>query len=106
MASHIFQMVREAIVNKAQIVATYRGYRREMCPHVLGTKNGDEQALFYQFAGGSSSGLGPPQSPQNWRCMFLKDLSGVTVRSGPWYTAPNHSRPQTCVDRIHAEVAF
>lgn len=100
----VYQMVRQAIIDKKQVIATYHGHPREMCPHVIGWKGGRAQALFYQFAGASSSGLGPDGSPGNWRCLFLDELSNVTVRTGAWHTAPNHSRPQTCVDDIDVEV--
>jgi len=101
-----YDLIRQAIQRKQQVLATYDGHRREMCPHVLGTKAGRAQALFYQFGGTSSSGLEPVGSPSNWRCIELSKLAEVSVRDGDWYTAPNHSRPQTCVDIINVEVAF
>lgn len=101
-----YQIIRDAILNKRQIIATYRGHVRELCPHVLGTKNGRAQALFYQFGGESSSGLAPMGSGQNWRCMFIDELEDVHARDGEWYSAPNHSRPQTCVGVIDVEVSF
>jgi hypothetical protein len=104
--NQIYSLIRQAIIDRDVVVATYHGYVREMCPHVVGTKNGRAQALLYQFAGGSSSGLGPDGSPDNWRCLFIDELSGVTTNKGPWHTAPNHSRPQTCVGQIDIEVAF
>lgn len=51
-----YALIREAIQRKQQVLATYDGHAREMCPHVLGTKDGRRQALFYQFGGTSSSG--------------------------------------------------
>jgi hypothetical protein len=53
-AHEIYSMVREAIIYKDVVVAGYRGHVREMCPHVIGKKNGRPQALLYQFSGGSS----------------------------------------------------
>ncbi len=99
----IYDIIREAIINKQQVVATYNGYVREMCPHVIGQKNGRDLALFFQFAGGSSKGL-PPEG--EWRCIPTDGLSNVSVRDGDWHTADNHSRPQSCVDEIDVEVAF
>lgn len=100
------ELIVDAIRNKQQVLATYDGYDREMCPHVLGYKGGTLQALFYQFGGFSSSGAISPGSPGNWRCMVLSKLSDVRVQDGPWHTAPNHTRPQTCVDTVIAEVEF
>lgn len=102
-----YSLVRQAIIDKNQVVATYDGHRREMCPHVIGTaKAGHKQTLFYQFAGSSESGLGPDGSGENWRCIPIDGLSAVTVRPGDWHTAPNHSRPQKCVDKIDVEVNY
>jgi hypothetical protein len=100
-----YEIVRHAIINKQQIVATYNGYRREMCPHAIGrARKGNPQALCYQFGGESSRGLGPAGSAENWRCVDLNKIQNVQALSGPWHTAPNHSRPQTCVAVIDVEV--
>jgi hypothetical protein len=98
-----YALVRQAILDRDQVIASYNGYRREMCPHVLGTKGGRRQALFYQFAGGSSSGL-PPGG--EWRCIPVDQLTDVEVRPGEWHTGIGHSRPQTCVDYVDTEIAF
>lgn len=99
----VYQIVRQAIIDKKQIIATYTGHVREMCPHAIGTKNGREQALFFQFAGGSSSGL-PPEG--EWRCIPIAGLSNVSVKDGPWHTGANHSKVQSCVDTIDVEVDY
>lgn len=101
----VYALIRRAVIEKLQVIATYHGHIRETCPHVIGRKNGRAQALFYQFAGGSSSGLGPDGSPGNWRCLFIDELTNVSVRTGVWHTAPNHSRPQSCVDQVDAEAS-
>ncbi len=105
MPSGTYAIIRQAIVDQKPVSAMYRNYVRELCPHVLGTKNGREQALFYQFGGRSSSGLDPDGSGQNWRCMVIGLLSDVELMANEgWHTAPNHSRPQSCVDEIDVEV--
>jgi len=102
----IYQMIRQAIIDKDMVIATYHGYVREMCPHIIGTKKGRPQALLYQFAGGSTSSLGPEGSPSNWRCLRLDELSDVFIKksAGEWHTASNYSRPQTCIDHIDVQV--
>lgn len=105
MSSNTYDLIRNAIAKKQIVVATYQDLIREMCPHVIGKKNGKEQALFYQFGGQSRSDPGiTPGSPNNWRCLPIDGLSNVTVKDGQWVTAENHSRPQTCVDEIDLEV--
>ena len=107
MSSMIYGLVRQAIIDKKIVTGNYDGYYREMCPHTIGrSKTGDEQALFYQTGGESKSGLGPPGSPKNWRCIPLSRLSNVKVIDGAWGTASNHSMPQTCVADIDIEVDF
>lgn len=102
--ANTYEVIRQAIINKKQVTATYKSRVREMCPHVIGTKNGRQQALFYQFGGSSSSGLGLPGASSNWRCIPISGLSNVSTKKGEWHTAPNYSRPQNCVDHIDVEV--
>jgi hypothetical protein len=59
-------------------------------------KNGF-RVLCYQYGGGSLSGLQPAGSPANWRCVALEKLSKVKLTDNAWHTAPNHSRPASCV---------
>ncbi|WP_261454470.1 hypothetical protein [Serratia fonticola] len=99
-----YEIIANAIKNKKQITATYKGHARELCPHAIGTKNGRQQALFYQFGGHSSSGAIVPGSPDNWKCLAINGLSNVSVHDGEWHTADNHSKAQTCVDWIDVEV--
>ena len=104
--SQTFSQVEKAVLEKKTVIAYYHGHRREMCPHVIGWKNGKEHALFYQFGGTSSSRAIIAGSKDNWRCLDISELSDVEVIDGPWHTASNHSRPQTCVDEIYAEVPY
>lgn len=39
----------------------------------------------------------PAGSPANWRCIVLEKLSAVKLLNDGWRTAPNHSRPASCV---------
>src|ERR1700683_99305 len=102
----IYSVVRQAIIDKNIVIASYRGCVREMCPHVIGKKNGHAHALLYQFAGGSSQGLEHDGSPANWRCLRIDELSGVAIRKseGEWHSASNYSTMQTCVDEIDVKV--
>ena len=103
MTSGIYDVVRDAIEQKKQIVATYKCLIREMCPHCIGlNKDGGEQALFFQFAGESKSGLAPGGQ---WRCLKLSELSNLSVRVGDWHTDATHQKQQTCVKQVDLEVA-
>jgi hypothetical protein len=97
----VYSVVRDAIIDRQQVIATYGGHRREMCPHVIGTKGGRRQALFFQFAGSSSRGL---PAGGDWRCLPTDGLSDVSTRAGEWHTGPGDVRQQTCVDTVDVEV--
>ena len=56
-----------------------------------------------QSGGESKSGLKPPGSPDNWRCIAVDRLQKVKPAPGVWRTAPNHSRPQTCVFKVDVD---
>jgi hypothetical protein len=53
--------------------------------------------LCYQYGGESESGLGPPGSSDNWRCIAVAILSEIKLLDDRWQTAANHSRPASCV---------
>jgi hypothetical protein len=55
------------------------------------------RVLCYQYGGESESGLAPMGSPENWRCIVLEKLRLVKLLDDSWETAPNHSRPASCV---------
>lgn len=99
-----YELVREAIETKKHILAEYKGYYREICPHAIGTKKGAEKVIGYQFAGASSKGQIQENSPENWRCLFVNELENIELREGEWITAENHSRPNTCIDELDIEV--
>jgi hypothetical protein len=101
MPSRNYQLFRRAIVTRKQISCTYQGFYRQVCPHILGHKNGREVALTYQFAGQSKSGL-PAQG--EWRCLSLAQVDDVQIRSGPWRSGPSHTQTQACVDIVDIDV--
>lgn len=106
MATPTYDIIRDAIAKKLQVVAKYNGYLREMCPHAIGRKNGVEQALFYQFGGESSKGTITHDDKNNWRCLTLSSLEEVLVREGEFHTFENHSRLSTCIDDVDLEVDY
>jgi hypothetical protein len=95
----IYRLVWTAVEGRRPVGALYQGRRRLLCPHRLGwNRAGQLRVLCYQYGGESQSGLEPAGSPSNWRCIALEKLSKVELLDkDSWRTAPNHSRPQTCV---------
>jgi hypothetical protein len=105
-SDEVYAIIRRAIIERDTLVAGYHGLTRELCPHIIGTKAGRAQALLYQFAGESRSGLKPDGSPDNWRCVRVDELSDVSIRNseGVWHSASNYSDMQACVDKIDVKI--
>jgi hypothetical protein len=98
-----YQVLRQAVVNRQQVTCIYQGRYRECCPHAIGTKQGQQHVMMFQFAGDSSKGL-PPGG--EWRCMDVNQLSNVSVKDGPWHTRDDHTRPNTCIDVVDVDVTM
>jgi hypothetical protein len=94
----IYRLIWTAIADKRPVEATYGGHLRLFCPHRLGrNQSGNLRVLIYQYGGASASGLAHPGSRDNWRCIVLEKLRRVRLLEGAWRTAPNHSRPTSCI---------
>ena len=86
------------------ISALYDGHPRLLCPHRLGRNSaGQARVLCYQYGGESLSRLEPIGSPANWRCMKLEKFIRVQLLDDIWHTAPNHSRPQSCITDVDVD---
>lgn len=97
-AADVYEAVRSAVENRRSVGAMYHGRHRLFCPHRLGwNKDGQRRVLCYQFGGESESGLKPPGSPANWRCLAVDQVTRVELLEGVWQTAANHSRPASCI---------
>jgi hypothetical protein len=94
----IHRLIWTAVANKQPIQAIYDRRPRLFCPHRLGrNRAGELRVLCYQYGGSSRSGLEADGSAANWRCTDLEKFSQVKLLQGRWRTAPNHSRPASCV---------
>jgi hypothetical protein len=99
----LYQLVWTAVASKRPIEARHHGHPRLFCPHRLGrNREGQLRVLCYQYGGKSESGLQPAGWPANWRCLALEKLSRVRLLEDVWRTAPNHSRPASCL--INADI--
>jgi len=102
MPSTTYELFRQAMAERKQVVCLYQGRRRELCPIILGMTDGREKALTYQFGGESSKPLRSPKD--RWRCLTLAEVSAVELRDGPWHSGGSHSAEQTCVAEVHYDV--
>lgn len=94
----IYRLVWTAIARKQSLSAVYKELPRLFCAHRLGRNRVQQlRVLCYQYGGESESGLAPIGSPENWRCVAMEKLRKVELLDESWKTAPNHSRPASCV---------
>jgi hypothetical protein len=94
-----YDLFRNAILGEQQVICTYEGRHRELCPHIIGTnKRGEEVVLAWQFAGESSGKL-----PQ-WRCLKLANVRDARARKGRWHEGGSHRSVQTCVSAIDLDI--
>ena len=99
MPSAPYTVFRNAILGERQVVCSYEGRPRELCPHIIGTNmSGEEVVLAWQFAGESSGPL-----PQ-WRCLKLANVRNARARSGRWYEGGSHKTTQKCVTVIDLDI--
>ena len=99
MPSATYNLFRNAILAEQQVVCSYDGRTRELCPHIIGTnKDGEEVVLAWQFAGESSGKL-----PQ-WRCLRLANVRNARARNGRWHEGGSHRTAQTCVSEIDLDI--
>ncbi len=96
--SETYRLFERAMEERKQILCTYDGSRRELCPVILGHSQGEEKALTYQFGGESKSGV------RRWKCLWLSGVSNAQVRDGPWHAGSRHSQKQTCVEIVDLDV--
>jgi hypothetical protein len=99
MPSSTYRLFAQAMAERKQVVCTYQGYRRELCPIILGHTGGEERALTYQFAGESRSKRLP-----EWKCLQLARVSEVELRDGPWRAGSSHRQRQACVADVEFDV--
>jgi hypothetical protein len=99
MPSAVYIVFRNAILAEQQVVCTYNGRRRDLCPHIIGTnRSGEEVVLAWQFAGESSGPL-----PQ-WRCLRLANVHDAKARNGSWHEGGSHRTEQSCVSAIDLDI--
>ena len=102
MPSATYTLFTQAMKARKQILCVYDGYARELCPVVLGhSRQGEEKALTFQFAGESSQTL---RQGGDWKCLSLSKVRDVRLREGPWMSGDSHQRPQSCVEIVDLDV--
>jgi hypothetical protein len=94
-----YDLLSHAIAQQHIVSASYTGFKRDFCPHVLGRHEGRYRVIGWQYLGGSPEGSAPA-----WRCFDLDQLRNVSSRPGKWRSGPADAAPRDCVDAIEAVV--
>jgi hypothetical protein len=93
-----YNLIRQAILDKRSLTATYQGRVRHFSPHAIGRSDeGSRNLMAYQYDGGSSGPL------PEWRCFHISELRDVTTNNDAWHTASDHSRMNTCVTHVDVQ---
>jgi hypothetical protein len=99
MPSPTYILFRNAILAERQVLCTYGGRARELCPHIIGTnKAGEEAVLAWQFAGESGGKL-----PQ-WRCLKLANVRNARAQNGRRLEGGSHKTTQKCVAKVDLDI--
>lgn len=101
MPSRTYELIARAITERQQLLCSYQGHPRVICPAILGHTKGQEYALVYQFAGRSSKAL-PPDG--EWKCFQVSKMTNVELRGGEWHTGASHRERQSCVEVVDLDV--
>ena len=101
MTSPTYALFERAMRDRKQVLCIYQGAPREVCPIILGHKQGAEQALTWQFGGTNKKGE-PIRGA--WKCLTLSDVSHVRLRDGPWHAGNSHMTKQSCVADVDLDV--
>src|SRR5436853_2245957 len=85
-----YEIVRQAIVDRASLTATYDDYVRRFSPHIIG-KNGTgvPVVIAFQYSGGKPGGL---LVSGEWCRFLLSRLHYVRRNSDRWLEGPVDAR--------------
>ncbi len=98
-------LLKRAIENKECITADYDGYTRKLAPHLLGTDDGVERALCYQYGGKAKGGLSDDPG-DNWLCVSIDELHNALINDDPFQTAEGPIRIKECINITEVEVEY
>jgi hypothetical protein len=78
----MYQIIRDAIQDRACLTAHYEDYVRFFSPHALGKDSrGAPVVVAYQYAGGRRGGL---PAGGDWATFYIAGLSNVERTSDKW----------------------
>jgi len=91
-----YEKIKTAIQHKNKITAIYKNNTIAMCPHILGTKDGKINIIFYQCCNSFAN--------DNWRCIPLDEIKDIEICEGSLkcnYLPPDIS---SCITNVEFSV--
>ena len=87
----LYELIRNAIRDKASLTAYYEDYVRFFSPHALGKdSSGAPVVVAYQYDGGRRGGLA---AGGDWATFYLAGLSNVERNSDNWRAGRLSGKP-------------
>jgi hypothetical protein len=88
-----YDVIRQAILDRRSLTATYDGAVLHFSPHVLG-RHPDRslRVVAFQYVGDTERG--------RWRCLALGRLERVGPNRDGWHSGHDRGRPTKCVVQI------
>ena len=102
MPSATHALLLDAMREKRQVLCTYQGHQREICPIMLGRTGLEEKVLVFQFGGTTSKGPMPP--PGEWKCFRISEIENAVLRDGRWHAGTEHSAASSCMKMVEYDV--
>jgi hypothetical protein len=102
MPSETYNLFLSAMRKRQQVVCTYQGQPRELCPILLGRTGLEEKSLVFQFAGRTNRG--PVAPPWHWQCLKLSEVLDARLQVGPWHDGGGHATMQFCMKMVEYDV--
>jgi hypothetical protein len=96
----IYRVIWTTVANRQPIEASYQGRYRLFCRTDWGEVGRESFCTLLPVRRRQperTRPLDPLDLSANWRCVALEKLSRMKLVEGDWHTAPNHSRPASCV---------
>lgn len=78
MPSATYELFARAMAERKPVLCIYGGYRRVVCPIILGHTRGEEKTLAFQIGG--------------------------ELHDGAWRSGASHQQAQTCVEDVDLDV--
>lgn len=97
----VWMLLQRAVLDKQAVRLRYHGHDRIVCPHALGSNNGQLVTLVYQCAGTTSGAELPLDLHHRWRSLRLNDITEIEpLPQTPWQTASNYTTGSIPMDSI------